>query len=350
MNRRNFLSSAAPLLTAASIAQFAPAPLFAQTSDLIFPERLRAGDTVGVITPATAVPDPDRLALAARTVRHFGLTPKMGRSAGRRMGDYQLSINERLDDLHEMFRDREVKAVFALRGGYASGHLLDRIDYDLIRRNPKIFLGYSDITAMHLAIHARTRLVTFHAPMLLARFTDYTQNHFRRALFDPAPLGRLTNPPESNELRPAYPLRTVVRGRARGRLVGGNLTLICQTMGTPYEIDTRGRILFLEDVGEEPYAIDRMLTQLRLAGKLQAAAGIVWGACQDCAPRDFQPANVIPYSLGEVVDNILGGLRVPVLAGMTIGHTNDQLTLPLGVEAVLDADAGTLDITQAAVR
>ena len=350
MKRRIFLSNASAYVAASSIARLSPSQIFAQTSDLIFPERLRAGDTVGVITPATAVPDPDRLALVERTVRHFGLRLKMARNAGRRMGDYRASVTERLDDLHSMFRDREVKAVFALRGGYGSGHLLDQIDYDLIRRNPKIFLGYSDITTMHLAIHKRARLVTFHGPMMLARFTDYTQAHFRRALFEPAPLGRLTNPPESNELRPGYPLRAVVRGRARGRLTGGNLTLICQTLGTPYEIETRGRILFLEDVGEEPYSIDRMLTQLRLAGKLQAAAGIVWGACEDCAPREFQPSNVIPYSLGEVVDNILGSLRVPVLSGMTIGHTNDQLTLPLGVEAVLDADAGTLEITEAGVR
>jgi muramoyltetrapeptide carboxypeptidase len=350
MNRRNFLSNAASVAVASSLAHLSSPINFAQTSDLIFPERLRAGDTVGVITPATAVPDPDRLALVERTVRYFGLRLKMARNAGRRMSDYRASVTERLDDLHSMFRDREVKAVFALRGGYGSGHLLDGIDYDLIRRNPKIFLGYSDITAMHLAIHKQTRLVTFHGPMLLARFTDYTQQHFRRALFEPAPLGRLTNPPESNELRPGYPLRSVVRGRARGKLIGGNLTLICQTLGTPYEIETRGRILFLEDVGEEPYSIDRMLTQLRLAGKLQAAAGIVWGVCQDCAPREFQPSSVIPYSLGEIIDNILGSLRVPVLSGMTIGHTNDQLTLPLGVEAVLDADAGTLEITEAGVR
>jgi len=350
MKRRNFLSSAAASALVASAVPLSPVQISAQTSDLIFPERLRAGDMVGVITPATAVADPDRLALIERTARHFGLRLKMGRSAGRRMNDYQASVNERLDDLHAMFRDREVKAVFALRGGYGSGHLLDRIDYDLIRRNPKIFLGYSDITAMHMAIHRRSRLVTFHGPMMLARFTDYTQQNFRRALFDPAPLGRLTNPPETNELRPSYPLRAVVRGQARGRLTGGNLTLICQTLGTPYEIDTRGHILFLEDTGEEPYAIDRMLTQMRLAGKLSAAAGIIWGACQDCAPRDYQPANVIPYSLGEVVNNILGRLRVPVLAGLTVGHTSDQLTLPLGVEAVLDADAGTLEITQAGVR
>jgi muramoyltetrapeptide carboxypeptidase len=138
-------------------------------------------------------------------------------------------------------------------------------------------------------------------------------------------------------------------GRAGGALVGGNLSLICATLGTPYEIDTRGKILFLEDVSEQPYNIDRMLTQLRLAGKLDAAAGVVWGECDDCGPRQFEPSTVSPFSVGEVVDNILGALRVPVLSGLTIGHTSDQLTLPRGVSATLDAAAGTLEITEAAV-
>src|SRR5262249_47966013 len=170
---------------------------------------------------------------------------------------------ERLDDLHAMFRDSEVRAVFAIRGGYGSEHLLDRIDYDLIRRNPKIFLGYSDITALHLAIHQKTGLVTFHGPVVLSRFSEYTQKWFRKALFEAAPIGEVANPPETNRLRPTHNLRTVRPGRARGPLIGGNLSLIATTMGTPYEIDTRGRILFLEDVDEQPYSIDRMLTQLR---------------------------------------------------------------------------------------
>jgi muramoyltetrapeptide carboxypeptidase len=347
MKRRNFLAgvgaaSAFPLIRTGIYSSPAPA-------DLIRPKALRPGDTVGLITPATEVPDPDRLALAERTINYFKLRMKRGRNVGKHFATYHESIQARLDDLHTMFRDPEVKAVFCIRGGYASAHLLDRIDYDLIRRNPKIFVGYSDITAMHLAINARSRLVTFHGPIVLSRFTDYTLQYFRKALFETTPVGKVSNPPDSSELRPAHTLRTVRPGIASGPLTGGNLSLISSTLGTPYEIDTRGCILFIEDTDEQAYSIDRMLTHLRLAGKFEQAAGVIWGECQDCGPRDFQPSTVLPFSIGEVVDNILGDLKVPVLSGLTIGHTNDQLTLPLGVAATLDATAGTLEIKEAGV-
>jgi muramoyltetrapeptide carboxypeptidase len=249
-----------------------------------------------------------------------------------------------------MFRDPEVKAIFALRGGYGSAQLLDRIDYELIRANPKIFVGYSDITALHLAIHQKTGLITFHGPVVLSRFTDYTLDHFRRALFQTNPIGTVRNPGETNTLRPVHRLRAVRPGTARGRLIGGNLTLISTTLGTPYEIDTRGRILFIEDVDEEPYRIDRMLTQLRLAGKLDAAAGIIVGECLDCRPKDYKPSFNSTFTLGEIEDNLLGDLKVPVLSGLTIGHTDDQLTLPEGAMATLDAGQGTLTLEESVLR
>ena len=322
----------------------------AQAADtpLVKPKVLRQGDTVGLITPATYVSDPERVEAAERTVRYFGCVPKLGRNVRKRTGYVGGTIDERIADLHDMFGDPDVKAIFCIRGGYGSGQLLDRIDYDLIRRNPKILLGYSDITSLHLAIHKKTSLVTFHGPVALSRFTDYTQENFRKALFNTNPLGLLTNPKETNTLRPQHLLRAVKPGKASGRLVGGNLSLIAATMGTPYEIDTRGKIFFIEDVGEEPYSMDRMLTNLRLSGKLDQAAGIIFGECADCTPRDFKPGFESTFSLGEVVDNILGGLKVPVLSGLTIGHTTDQLTLPLGLMASLDASRGEVTITESA--
>ncbi len=341
IGRRSLLAGVAGALALRGQERDAPA--------LVRPRALREGDTVGLITPATYVSDPDRLALAVRTVEYFGLRAKMGRNVRKRSGYLGGSDQERLDDLHAMFRDPEVNGVFCIRGGYGSERLLDGIDYGLLRANPKVFLGYSDITALHLAIQKRAGLVTFHGPVLISGFSEYTQKAFRRALFDARPLGPLTNPPETNALRPSHTLRTVRPGRARGRLTGGNLTLVTSTLGTPYEIDTRGRILFLEDVDEQPYGLDRMLTQLRLAGKLSAAAGIGFGECSNCGPREFRPAFESTFSVGEVVDQILGGLPIPVLAGLTIGHTDDQLTLPLGVDATLDADRGELTIEQAGV-
>jgi muramoyltetrapeptide carboxypeptidase len=315
---------------------------------IIRPRVLHEGDLVGVITPSAYVSDPDRLALVETTIKYFGLRARMGKNVGKRAGYLAGSIEDRLEDLHQMFRDPEVKAVFAIRGGYGAAQLLDRIDYDLIRRNPKIFLGYSDITALHLAIRKRTGLVTFHGPVVLSGFSAYTQEWFRKAMFSPEPLGAVTNPPESNLLRPAHPLRTVRPGKGRGRLIGGNLTLISTTMGTPYEIDTRGRLLFIEDVGEEPYRMDRMLTQLRLAGKFDGVAGVIFGECYECTPREFQPSFESTFSLGEIVDRILGKLDVPVLSGLTFGHTDDQLTLPEGVMATLDAGKQELVIEESA--
>lgn len=337
VSRRGFLQTAAASAAAA------------QPMKLLKPKALKQGDTIGLITPATFVSDPDDLAAADRTIRYFGWKPKLGANVKKRAGYLGGSRAERLHDLHAMFADPEVRGIFCIRGGYGSGQLLDGIDYDLIRQHPKVFLGYSDITSLHLAIHQKTGLVTFHGPVSLSRFTEYTQRHFRKAVLETAPLGVLRNPEEANLLRPAHTWRTIRGGRARGRLTGGNLSLIAASMGTPFEIDARGKILFIEDVGEQPYSVDRMLTQLRLSGKLQNAAGIVFGECNECVPREFRPSFSSTFSLGEVLDNILGDLPIPVLTGLTIGHTADQLTLPLGLAAVLNADRGELTVEEAGV-
>jgi muramoyltetrapeptide carboxypeptidase len=338
LNRRNFVAGAAA------------GALYGQSGEtrLLRPRVLKAGNTAGIIAPSTAVFDPDLLAAAERTMRHFGLKLKWGKFI-RQRSEYQASVRERVEDLHSMFRDPEVDAVFAIRGGYGSEHLLDSIDYDLIRSNPKVFVGYSDITALHLAIQRKAGLVTFHGPVALSGFNDFTQGYFKKALFETKPIGRVGNPVESNDLHPRHTLRTVRTGTARGRLIGGNLTLISTTMGTPYEIDTQGRILFIEDVGEEPYRIDRMLTQLRLAGKLDAAAGIVWGECEDCRPNDYKASTASIFTMGEIVDNILGNLKIPVLGGLTFGHTSDQVTLPEGALATLDASKQELIIEESGV-
>jgi len=279
-------------------------------------------------------------------VEGLGLRLKTGRSVGRRDGYLGGTIEERVADLHAMFADPEVKAVFCVRGGYGAAMLLDKIDFGLIRKNPKLFIGYSDITALHLGIHGQTGLVTFHGPVALSRFNDWTLEHFKRAVFEPKPLGALRNPPEERPMRPKHLTRALRAGKATGPLIGGNLSLVSSTMGTPWEIQTAGRILFLEDVDEPPYSVDRMLTHLRLAGKFRDIRGLVIGECADCVPR--RPSSEGGFSLGEIYDNILGDLKVPVVTGLTIGHTDDQLTLPLGVQATLDAGSATLTIEEAA--
>jgi muramoyltetrapeptide carboxypeptidase len=336
------------LATAGAVLTNAGQEATAQTADAkrVLPPRLKPGDTVGLITPSSYVSDPDELAFAKRFCEFFQLRWKLGKNVGQRFGYLAGTAQQRVDDLHAMFSDPEVHGVFCVRGGYGSAQMLDRIDYKLIRDNPKIFLGYSDITALHTAIGQRAGLVTFHGPVSLSHLTEWSQQHLQAAVFGSDPIGAVTNPPESNPLRPAHTMRTVRGGRATGALAGGNLTLLSTTLGTPYSIETAGKILLLEEVGEDIYRIDRMLTQLRLAGKLQTAAGILVGECKDCPP----PGHDSAFSLGEVLDYLLADLGIPVLYGLSFGHTIDQVTLPLGVPATMDADHQILTVTQAATR
>jgi muramoyltetrapeptide carboxypeptidase len=340
--RRTFLQQTAA--TALLAAELAPAQTAAPGK--LLPKALKPGDTVGLITPSSYVSDPDELAFARRFCEFFELKWKMAPNVGKRFGYLAGTAQQRVADLHAMFSDPAVAGVFCIRGGYGSAQMLDKLDYSLIRSNPKVFLGYSDITALHTAIGQRTGLVTFHGPVSLSHLTEWSQKHLRAALFEQQPIGLAANPPEGNPLRAGHTLRTVRGGKAQGTLTGGNLTLLSTTLGTPWEIDTKGKILLMEDIGEDIYRIDRMLTQLRLAGKLQSATGIVVGECKDCPP----PGHDSAYALGEVLDYLLSDLNIPVLYGLTFGHTVDQITLPLGIQATLDADKQTLTVDQPATR
>lgn len=322
------------------------APVAARPPTPIKPRALKPGDVVGLVAPASYTFDLWRLDDAAARFRALGLEPKFGRHVRGRRGFLSGTEEERLEDLHAMFADTGVAAIFCIQGGYGTPRLLDRLDYDLIRRNPKILVGYSDITGLHLAIGKKTGLVTFHGPNALGGWTERSVELLKKALFVPEPLGPLTNPEEKDALNPEYRLRTIAPGSARGSLVGGNLTLISATMGTPYEIDTRGRILLLEDIGEAPYRIDRMLLQLKLAGKLREAAGIVFGTCTDCGTD--KSSFELSLSLSEVLDETLGALGKPVLAGLLFGHTREKSTIPFLVEAELDATAKTLTVVESA--
>ena len=276
----------------------------------------------------------------------LGLKTKLGRNAKARHGYMAGTARERVEDLHAAFADNSVAGLFCLGGGYGTERLLDSLDYALIRRNPKILVGYSDITGLHLAIGRKAGVVTFHGPVAMSALPPWTLEYFRKALFVSEPICELGNPPETDPLAPTFPRHTVAPGRARGPIAGGNLTLISTTMGTPYEIETKGRILFLEDTGEAPYRVDRMLVQLKLAGKLAEAAGIVWGTCTDCVPSNS--SFEINLSMSDLLDEILGDLGKPVLAGLVFGHTKEKVTLPMGVECELDAGEKKVTITEAA--
>nr|WP_211106067.1 LD-carboxypeptidase [Nitrospirillum iridis] len=307
---------------------------------------VRAGDKVGVLDLSTAVYDPAVADRVTAVIQALGLVPVLSPHLLDRSRAFKTSVQERLSDLHGFIADPSVRGVFCARGGYGVSEIVDRVDYDLIRRNPKVFLGFSDPTLMHLAIARRAGLVTFHGRMPgLMKFTPFSLEALRRAVCAAEPVGTLPSPEDGNPLRPAYPLRTVAPGQASGRLVGGNLSMIMAAMGTPWEIDTKGAIFLFEDVDEAPYAIARMLWTLRHAGKLQAAAGIVVGACAGCD----KSSDASPYGLNEVFDLVLGDLGIPVFSGLALGHTDDTLTVPLGVQARLDATARTLTVLESGV-
>ncbi len=344
MQRRKFITA----LGAAALVKPLSAPvqtLARQTQkNQIKPRALKPGDTIGVIAPGSAVNSPDDYLLAEELADYLGVNLRYANNVKKGSGYKTRTIEERTDDIHQMFGDKNIAGVFCLRGGYGSGQLLDKIAYGIIKKNPKVFLGYSDITALHLAINKMTGLVTFHGPVMLSPFSELTAESLKKAIFSNKAIGRIENSVEKNPVRVQHHVRTIRPGKAKGMLTGGNLSLITSLMGTRYEFNTRDKILFIEDVGEPPYRIDRMLTQLKTAGKLQKAAGIVFGKCEDCSPGSS--ASTWDLSLGEVLDNILGDLKIPVFYGLTFGHTIDQFTLPEGVEAEIDADSHTLNITE----
>ena len=312
-------------------------------SQLIKPKPLRPGDTIGLLAPASPG-KAEELEQGVRWLQDQGFQVRLGKSAAYTDGICAGDDAVRVDDLHTFFADPSIAGILCIRGGYGSMRLLPQLDYELIKRHPKVFMGYSDITALHTVLQQRCGLVSFHGPMAASDFgreplSDFTCKHSLRALTSTNPLGELPTPPAG-----ATPF-FLVPGETSGPLCGGNLSLITATLGTPYELDTAGRILCLEEVGEAPYRLDRLLTQLHLAGKLQAAAAIVMGVCSNCDSEEDPPGQ----RTVDVLRERLGSLGKPVLCDVSFGHTADKLTLPLGVQSMVSPRAG-LVLTEAALE
>jgi len=313
-----------------------------QSSTVIKPAALRAGDAVAVVAPASnlkadylarGVAELERLDFRARY--EPGILDKARYTAG--------DDRRRAAELTRAFADPEIKAVWAARGGYGSMRLFDLLDEDLIGRSPKIFIGYSDMTALSLYFYRRFGWVTFHGPMaakdLAGGEEHYDRETLIKAITVASPLGEI----RSNKTEM---LHRGAGGRVTGRLLGGCLSLITAMMGAPDELDTRGSILFLEDTATRPYSIDRMLQQLKLSGKFDEVRGIVFGEMTDCAQHADQG-----YRIQDVLADCTADLNIPVMFGLPSGHSpRGNLTLPLGVAATLDADRGALSIDEAAVE
>ena len=317
-------------------------------NSLLKPERLQLGDTVGLVAPASAPPDPNAVDRAAAALEQLGFRPKLGKHVRDRLGFLAGSDRDRAADLMAMFADRRVKAIHCLRGGYGTPRILDRLDYGMIRRHPKIFSGYSDITSLHLALNLKAGLVCFHAPMLNGELADpilppFTTEAFLRAVMEAQPVGSIGRD---------YAGMTIAKlrgGVAEGQLTGGNLTMICASLGTPFAPSFKGKLLFLEEVGEKPYRLDRSLTQLLNAGVLAQVAGVAVGLNKDCQYPEVRPDGEYRQSSADVIQERLSSLRVPVVTGLPFGHVALNATIPVGVQARLDGERGDLIITEAAV-
>jgi len=318
-----------------------------RTRRLTKPPRLNPGDTVGIIAPASPPFDPGAVDRVVTQVERLGFSPKLGGHVRSRHGYLAGSDRDRAADLMRMFSDSRVNGIICLRGGYGTARLLDRLDFGVIRRNPKVFAGYSDLTTLHCAFQTQARLVTFHSPMLneglgAKTFPDFSNRSFLRAVSEAKPFGSIG---VGYRRRTTHTIR---RGTATGRLTGGNLALLVTTLGTPIQPDFRNRILFLEDIDERPYRIDRMLTHLLNAGVLRQVAGIAIGVNVDCEEKG--KAREYRQSVADVLEERLKPLGVPVATGLPFGHQPLNATLPVGVRAQLDATRGDLVILEAAVK
>lgn len=324
-----------------SISQVSGAPIPGSTSSVIKPQALKRGDTVGIVAPSSPVFEPGDIEFTIKWLGKLGLKYKSGKHLTDSWGDLAGSDEARLEDLHALWADPEIKAILPIRGGNGSVRLLSELDFDLIKKNPKIIAGFSDITGLLIPIHQKTRLITFHGPTAGSFYKSaYSYGYYQKAIMQTKPIGLVTDPEPREPWKPEYPPGRLViaRGKGRGRLIGGCMTLIRQLEPTDFAIQTAGKLVFLEDVQEEPHSIDRMLSQLLLAGKLKDAAGILIGECAHCRPG-HSGRNVIPlsYSVERVLTELLGGLGIPVVYGWRIGHGAEQLTLPIGAMASLEA-------------
>jgi muramoyltetrapeptide carboxypeptidase len=310
------------------------------------PRRLKVGDTVGLVMPSFAQWDPIPLDILLETLQALGLKARAGKHVHDRRGYFAGRDEDRAADLNAMFADPEIDAIHCVRGGWGAARLLPLLDWNAISRNPKILVGYSDITALLLACHAKTGLVTFHGPVGASQWNGFNVDWMKRVLWN-GEAATFANAKEANDTLVPVKNRTrvITPGKARGRLLGGNLTVFTTIIGSGYLPDFKGCILFLEDVEEAPYSLDRMFTQLKLAGILGQVKGVVWGTCDGCSPGEGFGSLTIP----DLLDDHVRPLGVPAYSGAMIGHVDRQFTLPLGVQVELDADAGTITMLESAV-
>ena len=296
----------------------------------IKPAALRQGDKIGLIAPASSFSRDGFLAGCER-LRQMGYEPVYSQNIFDRDIYFAGTVERRAHEFQEFWRRDDIAALICVRGGYGSNYLLEKVDYRAVAAHPKILLGCSDVTSVLTAINDRTGLIGFHGPMVAKDIADGT---FDLSSWKNALQGA------TNWSVPTFGVEVLRTGKASGRLYGGCLSMLVASLGTPYEIQTEGSILFIEDIAEKPYRIDRMLMQMRLAGKLEKVRGFVFGEMLDCAPPKGET-----YNLQQVIMRVLAPFNVPIIYGLKSGHVSSgNITLPIGVEAELEAQGADVSL------
>lgn len=342
MDRRRFLGTSALTALLLPLGGVGSATAATKGGHLL-PVALNKGDTIGLVSPSSATDDTLNLQFAREAMEALGFVVKTGEHYASRRGHLAGTDAGRAGDINAMFADTTVKAIVCTRGGSGAARLLPLLDYRVIRANPKVLLGYSDITALHSAIQAKTGLVTFHGPIGSGSWNRFNVDQFQRVFFD-RELMQYRNVSEAgDELVPRKNRTVTIRGgKARGELVGGNLTVLTALAGSPYLPDFTGKILFLEDVSEAPYRVDRMLSTLKLMGALDRISGFIFGECTDCRPGDGYGS----LTLEQIFDDHIRPLNIPAYRGAMIGHIREQFIVPVGGRVELDADAGSFRLLE----
>jgi muramoyltetrapeptide carboxypeptidase len=314
---------------------------------LIKPPRLKKGDKIALVTPGSYITEEEKEE-SIDAFYELGFRVTYSKRLMQKNGFFSATDEERAADINEMFERKDVQGIMCARGGYGCARILPYLDYDLIEDNPKPLIGFSDVTALHYAIYKKSNLITFHGPVSISTFNKFSVKNFEDVLMNPTFELTLLNSTSGNNYNP-YGITVISEGIAEGELIGGNLSIAVSLIGTEYDVDYSGKIIFLEEFIEEPYRIDRMLTQMIQAGKFEDAAGIALGVFKLCEPNKTNPSFKGSFSLMEVLKDRLGNLGIPVIYGLSIGHVVDKFTLPVGVKAELNTNTKKLKLLEPAV-
>jgi len=309
----------------------------------LFPQPLNRGDLVGLVSPSSATNDEILFQFAQETLEALGLRVLRGRHLSSRYGHLAGTDAERAGDINEMFAHQEVRAIICIRGGSGAARILPLLDYKAIKKNPKPILGYSDITAIHNAINSQTGLITFHGPNGTGSWNSFNVRQFEQMFFE-RKLVKFENEQEKEDdlIVKKNRIQTITSGTAEGIIVGGNLTVLTGLAGSPYLPDFKNKILFLEDVGEDPYRIDRMMSTLKLMGALDKLKGFIFGQCTECDPSGGYGS----LTVWQILQDFIKPLKIPAYRGAMIGHVDKQFIVPVGAKIKMDADKGTFEMTE----